>query len=156
MGDYNRSTRELTFDNMPAGMSDALKAHIEQYNLGDVLNDVLICIETTSEKIKKGLFAGPGPKLMKLQAVLTKRWLFEILSEDGKAPYARSLRLADIVVEDYEKSSFYKMLPDTGVQVTGLATGATESGMSFIGLGKDSAGDKFKQLLIQAVQDAKR
>ena len=156
MGDYNRSTRELTFDNMPAGMSDALKAHIEQYNLGDVLSDVLICLETTSEKIKKGLFAGPGPKLMKMDVILTKRWLFELRSEDGKTPYARSLRLANIVVEDYEKSSFYKMLPDTGVHITGQATGATEGGMSFIGLGKDAAGDKFKQMLIQAVQDVKK
>lgn len=156
MGDYHRSTKELTLESLSADMSARLREHIEQYNLGDVLSDVLISIEATSEKIKKGLFAGPGPKLMKMDVVLTKRWLFEIRSEDGKLPYARSLRLADVVVEDYEKSPFYKMLPDVGVEITGLATGATESGTSFIGLGKDAAGEKFKQLLIQAVQDAKK
>ncbi len=156
MGDYNRSTKELALEGLPADMFAALKDHIEQYNLGDVLSDVLMCIEATSEKIKKGLFAGPGPKLMKMDVILTRRWLFELRSEDGKTPYARSLRLTDIVVEDYEKSSFYKMLPDTGVNITGLATGATERGMTFIGLGKDAAGEKFKQLLTQSVQDAKK
>ena len=156
MGDYNRFTRELTLETLPVAMSAALKTHIEQYELGNVLADVLICVEATSEKIKKGLFAGPGPKVMKMGLVLTKRWLFEIRAADNEAPYARSLRLADIVVEDYEKSSFYKMIPDTGVNITGQATGATESGTSFIGLGKDAAGEEFKEMLIHAVQDAKK
>jgi len=88
--------------------------------------------------------------------VLTKRWLFEIRAADNEMPYARSLRLADVVVEDYEKSSFYKMIPDTGVNITGQATGATESGTSFIGLGKDAAGERFKETLIRAVQEAKK
>ena len=156
MGDYNRSTRELTLEILPAAMSAVLKAHIEHYELGDVLSDVLICIEATSEKVKKGLFAGPGPKVMKMGVVLTKRWLFEIRAADNEAPYARSLRLADVVVEDYEKSSFYKVIPDTGVNITGQATGATESGTSFIGLGKDAAGERFKETLIRAVQEAKK
>ena len=156
MGDYNRSTRELTLEILPAAMSAVLKAHIEEYELGDVLSDVLICIEATSEKVKKGLFAGPGPKVMKMGVVLTKRWLFEIRAADNEAPYARSLRLADVVVEDYEKSSSYKMIPDTGVNITGQATGATEGGTSFIGLGKDAVGGKFKEMLIRAVQEAKK
>jgi hypothetical protein len=156
MGDYNRSTHELMLDTLPASMSATLKDHIEQYNLGDVLSDVLMCIEATSEKIKKGLFAGPGPKLMKMDVILTRHWLFELRSEDGKTPYARSLRLTDIVVEDHEKSAFAKMVPDTGVHITAQATGATERGMTFIGLGKDAVGDKFKQMLIQTVQDAKK
>lgn len=156
MGDYNRSTRELTLETLSPAMSAALKDHIEQYNLGDVLTDELMCIEATSEKIKKGLFAGPGPKAMKMGVVLTKRWLFEIRAADNEVPYARSLRLADIVVEDHEKSAFARMVPDTGVHITGQATGATESGTSFIGLGKDAAGEKFKEMLIRAVQEAKK
>lgn len=156
MGDYNRSTRELTLETLPAAMSAALKTHIEQYNLGDVLGDALICIEVTSDKIKMGLFSGPGPKVMTMGVVLTKRWLFEIRAADNEAPYARSLRLADIVVEDHEKSAFARMVPDTGVHITGQATGATESGTSFIGLGKDAAGGKFKETLICAVQESKK
>lgn len=156
MGDYNRSTRELTLETLPAAMSAALAAHIEQYNFGDVLGDALICIEVTSDKIKKGLFSGPGPKVMKMGVVLTKCWLFEIRAADNEAPYARSLRLADIVVEDHEKSAFARMVPDTGVHITGQATGATEGGTSFIGLGRDAAGETFKELLIRTVQEAKK
>jgi hypothetical protein len=156
MGDYNRSTRELTLESLPAAMSAALMAYIDQYELGDVLSDALICIEATSEKIKKGLFSGPGPKIMKMGVVLTPRWLFEIRAADSEAPYARSLRLANIVIEDYEKSSLYKMMPDSGVNVTGQVTGAAEGGTSFLGLGRDAAGEKFKQILIQSVQEAKK
>lgn len=156
MADYNRSTRELTLDSLPAAMSAALMAHVDQYELGDALGDALICIEATSEKIKKGLFSGPGPKVMKMGVVLTPRWLFEIRAADHEAPYARSLRLADIVVEDHEKSAFAKMMPDTGMHITGQATGASEAGTSFLGLGQDAAGEKFKQMLIQAVQAAKK
>ncbi len=156
MGDYNRSTREITLDSLPPAMSAALMAHIEQYELGEVLGDALICIEATSEKIKKGLFPGPGPKFLRMGVVLTPRWLFEIRAADNEAPYARSLRLADAVVEDHEKSAFAKMMPDTGVHITGLATGASEAGTSFLGLGRDAAGEKFKQMLIQAVQAAKK
>jgi hypothetical protein len=58
-------------------------------------------------------------------------------------------------VEDYEKSSFQKLIPDTGVNLTGQFTDPTERASSFIGLGRDAAGEKFKQLLIQAVQAAK-
>jgi hypothetical protein len=155
MGDYNRSTRELTLDALPPSMSAALMAHIEKYNLGEVLSDVLFCAEANAEKIKKGLFAGPGPKVLKTGLVLTKRWLFEVQVADGAAPYARSIRLVDGVVEDYEKSSFQKLIPDTGVNLTGQFTDTTERASSFIGLGRDAAGEKFKQLLIQAVQAAK-
>lgn len=156
MGDFKRSTKEITLDALPGAMSAALTAHIEKYNLGDVLSDVLLCVEETSEKTKKGLFAGPGAKVLKVGLVLTKRWLFEIQIADSAAPYACSIRLADVVVEDYEKSPFQKLIPDTGVNLTGQFTDATERASSFIGLGKDAAGEKFKEMLIRAVQDAKK
>jgi hypothetical protein len=64
--------------------------------------------------------------------------------------------LSDIVVTDYEKSPFYSKIPDTGVQVTGRFTDTSESSTSFIGLGKDAAGEKFKSMLIGAVQNSKK
>jgi len=156
MGDYNRSTIEIKLADFPLEISNALNKHIELYNLGPILNDALICVETNSEKIKKGLFSGPGPKSVKVTVILTPRWLLQIVKLDNNAVFARSAQLTDIVVVDYEKSPFYSKIPDTGVQVTGRFTDESESSTSFIGLGKDAAGEKFTAMLMEAAQKAKK
>ena len=156
MGDYSRSTREVTLANLTSEITDALNKHIEHYDLGSILDDVLICIESNSDKIKKGLFSGPGAKMVKSIVILTPRWLVQIIKSDNEAAFVRSAQLIDIVVTDYEKSPFYSKIPDTGVQVTGRFTDTSESSMSFIGLGKDAAGEQFKEMLIERIQHAKK
>ncbi|HNF95142.1 MAG TPA: hypothetical protein PLQ75_10880, partial [Anaerolineales bacterium] len=109
-----------------------------------------------SEKIKKGLFGGgPGPKLLIQTAILTDRWLILADNVDQNALYIKSMQLRDITVEDYEQSSFYKMIPDTGMNLNGQFTDASELGSMFLPLGKDAAGEKFKSALIESVQKAK-
>ena len=156
MGDYNRSTHEVTLANLSTETTGTLNKHIELYNLGSILDDALICIEANSEKRKKGLFSGPGAKVVKSVILLTPRWLLQVIKSDDEAAFARSAQLTDIVVTDYEKSPFYSKIPDTGVEVTGRFTDTSESSMSFIGLGKDAAGEKFKKILIETVQNAKK
>lgn len=156
MGDYNRSSRECKFEDLGQEMVSAVNTHLEKYNLGPILDDTLICIEVTSEKIKKGLFAGPGGRLVRVGMLLTPRWLVQVIKSDADAAFARSARLEDIVVTDYEKSPFYARIPDNGLEVTGRFTDTTENSSSFIGLGKDAAGEKFKQMILKAVQDGKK
>jgi len=48
MGDYNRSTHEVTLANLSTETTGALNKHIELYNLGSILDDALICIEANS------------------------------------------------------------------------------------------------------------
>jgi hypothetical protein len=116
-----------------------------------------MCIVSTSEKLKKGLFGGgSGPKLLIQTVILTERWLTLADNVDQNALYIKSMQLQDITVEDYEKSSFYKMIPDTGVNVNGQFTDASELGSIFLPLGKDDAGEKFKSVLIEKVQMAKK
>jgi hypothetical protein len=156
MGDYNRLTKEIKLEDLPSEMKAAVDKHIEQYMLGSILDDALMCVESTSEKIKKGLFAGAGPKVLTNIVILTPRWLVQVIKSDNDAAFARSAQLTDITVEDYEKSQFHAMIPDTGVNVSGRFTDAPENSASFIGLGKDAAGGKFKSALIEAAQDAKK
>ena len=76
MGDYNRSTKEIAFGELPANVTKSIQTYIEKHNLGDILASPMMCIVSTSEKIKKGLFGGgPGPKLLIQTAILTDRWL---------------------------------------------------------------------------------
>ncbi len=157
MGDYNRSTREIAVQEISTEITQAIQKYIELHNLGNILDGVSNCIVSTSEKQKKGLFgSGPGPKLLIQTAILTSRWLILADRVDQNALYIKSMQLKDIVVEDYEKSSFYAIIPDTGINVTGMFTDASEKGTIFLPLGKDTAGDKFKEALIKSVQDAKK
>ena len=157
MGDYNRSTKEIAFGELPANVIKSVQTYIEKHNLGDVLANPIMCIVSTSEKIKKGLFgSGPGPKLLIQTAILTDRWLILADNVDQNALYIKSMQLRDITVEDYEKSSFYKMIPDTGMNVNGRFTDASEVGSIFVPLGKDEAGDRFKVQIIEAGQKAKQ
>src|SRR5690606_1568539 len=117
---------------------------------------VLHCIISTSDKIKKGLFGGAGPKLLVQTAILTNRWLILADRVDQNAIYVRTMQLSDITVEDYEKSQFYKMIPDSGLNVNGMFTDASEKGTFFLPLGKDAAGEGFKEAVIKLVQEAKK
>lgn len=157
MGDYNRSTKEIAFNDIPANVINSVRAYIEKHTLGDILANPVMCIISTSERIKKGLFGGgPGPKLLIQTAILTDRWLILADNVDQNALYIKSMQLRDITVEDYEKSSFYKMIPDTGMNISGIATDTPEKGTIFLSLGKDAAGEKFKSALVEATQKAKQ
>jgi hypothetical protein len=156
MADYNRVSRECKFEELGPDSVAAIKAHLDKYEFGPILNDSLICIDVKSEKRQKGLFAGPGPKFTEVALILTPRWLVQTIRMDKKPIVARSALLEDITVTDYEKNPYYKQFPDHGVEVTGRFTGASESSTSFIGLGTEAAGLKFKEMLFKAVQDAKK
>lgn len=156
MSDYNRSTKEISFDQITPDVMQAINIYIEKYNLGDILKDVSHCIISTSEKIKKGLFGGAGPKLLIQTAILTNRWLILADRVDQNAIFIRTMQLEDITVEDYEKSLFYKTIPDTGLNVNGVFSDASEKGTFFLPLGKDATGEGFKEAVIRSVQEAKK
>jgi hypothetical protein len=150
MGDYKRTTRECTLDSLRPELRDALRAHVGKYNLGDVFSNVTLCVETTSEKIKKGLFG--GGETIYTAAIVTKDWLVWANSGTNVKPHAMSARLSQITVQDYATSSFAKLIADTGVNVNGLKTDTPEVGTTFIGLEENAAGRKFREALIAAAQ----
>ena len=156
MGDYNRSTKEITFEEITPDVMQAVNKYIELHNLGDILTDVSDCIISTSDKIKKGLFGGPGPNLLVQTVIMTKRWLILADRVDQNAIYIKSMQLADIVVKDYQQTHFHGVIPDSGMNITGRFTDASEQGAIFMPLGEDEAGDKFKEALIRSVQEAKK
>ena len=64
--------------------------------------------------------------------------------------------VTDIVIQDYADTPFAKMVPDSGVEVSGMFTGARESASAFLGLEENAAGQRFRQTLIKAAADAKK
>ena len=154
MSDWKRSTKELSFEQLPPEMQFVINQHIEQYYLGSILSDALLCIQTDSEKPKKGLFG--SAEMVVMAAVVTLRWLVWAVKNTKTQPTALSAQLINLTVQDYAQAPFAEMVPDSGIQVSGLFTDASEPASAFIGLDQGAAGQRFREILIKAAQEAKK
>lgn len=156
MSDWKRTTSEATLESLRPELSQAIRKHIELHNLGeDLLTGSLFCIQTDSEKVKKGFFQRGG-ELVYIGALLTPRWLIWAISGNKVGAAALSAQLRDITVQDYAKTPFAAHVPDSGIQVSGRLTDVSENSSAFIGLEDNAIGAKFKELAVQAAQDAKK
>jgi hypothetical protein len=155
MSDWKRTTKEIPFESLPSEMVSAVHRHIEQYNLGPILSEVLMCIQSDSEKRRKGLFG--KTEIVQMGAVVTPRWLlWSVTGSKTRGVTALSAQLTDLSIQDYAQTPFAKMVPDSGIQVSGMFTDASESVSAFIGLEENDAGNKFKEVVIRTAQDAKK
>lgn len=154
MSDWKRTTKEIPFESLPPEMIAAINKHIEQHNLGPILSDALMCIQTDSEKVKKGLFG--GAETVRMGVVVTPRWLIWAVNGMKTPTSVLSAQLIHVTVQDYAQTQFAKLVPDSGIEVSGMFTDASENSSAFIGLGEGAAGEKFKDVLIKAAADAKK
>lgn len=154
MPDWKRQTREVAFESLPSEMTSAIRRHIERYNLGPILADTLMCVQTDSEKVTKGLFG--KAESVQMAAIVTPRWLVWSVDQPKTDPIVMSAQLIHVTVQDYAQTPFVKMVSDSGMQVSGMFTDAGESASAFIGLEDNAAGQKFRDLLITAAADAKK
>jgi hypothetical protein len=160
MGDWNRTSKECTLESFRAENIIEIKKHLDTYNLGPILDNSLMCVETVSDKKKKGLFGG-GDSRVVVSIVLTPRWLVWAVSGDKTGTGVLSAQLRDASITDYASSEFYKMVPDNGIQVTAAFTGTlagstAERGTMFIPLGDESVAQRFKEMVIKAAQESKK
>ena len=161
MGEWNRSTTKVTLDKIRSEQMGVIQEHIEAYDLGSILDDYLICIETISRVKKKKLFGGGIPNQTIQVAIITPRWL--VMGTQGDKPDSTgvlSIQLKDAIAKDYKDDPGYKLIPDTGVTVTGAYTGSV--GMhgssfisSFIALGEEPVAGEFVEMLFGSIQKAK-
>ena len=154
MSDWKRRTKQVSLESLPSEMASAIQRHIERYNLGPVLSDALMCVHTASEKTKSGLFG--SVETVKMAAIVTPRWLVWSVEQPDAKVAVLSAQLSNITVQDYAQTPFADMIPDSGIQVTGMFTNASESVSAFIGLEEGDAGDRFREIVIKAVQNAKK
>lgn len=154
MADWNRQTKEVSLEGLPSEVASAIHRRIERHNLGPILSDTRMCVYTVSEKTKKGLFG--KAEIVKMAAIVTPRWLVWSVEQPDATPAVLSAQLTDVTIQDYAQTPFVDMIPDSGIQVTGMFTNASESASAFIGLDKGASGNTFKDLVIQTAQDAKK
>jgi len=153
MNVYVRSTRECAFADLCPELVAAIRKHIEKYKLGDIESSPLICCETTSTTQKTGLFT-KGAETTVTSMLVTAQFLIWTNGKKRDKPSVRSALLRNIDAQDFENTAMYKVKPDSGINITGRYTDVTKQGQAFIGLGTDSAGEKFRQVLQHAIQKA--
>ncbi len=149
MSDYIRTTRECAFGGLAPSLFAAIRGHVEKHELGNLEASALMCCETTSTKQKKGLF-GSKTEVSMAGILLTPQWLIWATGKQNEAPGVLSARLREIQVQDYEKSDQYKLIQDSGLDISGLRTGTVDLGSAFIGLGPEPAAQKFRSMLKEA------
>jgi len=159
MGDYRRSTRECNFDQLRPEIVAAIRDHVQRYELGEVEHEALICAETINERTKKpGLFdkliGGDTDPVHYVGVVVTPRYLIWARSGAKYGVAVVSAHLRECEVLDYANTSQAQLVPDAGLEVTAMHTGATQRGQTFIGLGPEPAAQNLRQVLKQALQQA--
>lgn len=154
MGDYNRSTRECSFEQLRPEIVTAVRAHAEKYALSDLESNILMCCETTSQKKKKGLFSslmGGDPDMVHYTGMfVTPKWLVWVNSGAKRGTHVSTAKLNDISVSDFDS----KLFEDTGIEVFGFIGQRSERVTAFIGLGAESVAQRFSETLKSAVEQA--
>jgi hypothetical protein len=150
MSETKRITRLCTIDELKPVLSSAIRAHIKQYQLGEIESSILICCETTSVQQKKGFFGGSENAMS--AAIITPQWLVWVECINNKIAEVNSALLSHIDVHDYAGSAMGTIVPDTGMNITGRYTNAVKTGQAFIGIGTDQNGNKFREVLRETKQ----
>ena len=162
MGDWNRSTRKMEVEEIQPEYWNAIQEHNETYNLKLDFSDALICVQTISSKKKKKLFGGGMPNQTIQVAIIIPRWLIlAVQGDQSDSVGVLSIQLKDAVAKDYKDDPGYKLIPDTGVFVTGSFTGRVgmhgNSDIStFLALGNEPVAGEFKEKLFRTIADAKK
>jgi len=146
MGEYQRTTRRCTLESMSPNLSAAIRAHIKRYELGDAEAAALMCCETASTKLKKGLFGGKTEVIL-TGVLLSPHWLVWASGKEGETPGVLSARLRDIRAQDYETTDMYRLVADSGLTISGPLTDGIDPVSAFIGLGSEPAAQEFRTAL---------
>jgi len=153
MSASTRTTRECTFKELSLEVQTAIQKHVEQYQLGAFETSLLICCETTSTGQKTGFF-GSGNEPTFTGMFVTPHLLVWTNGSGRGKPTAHSALLRNIDAHDFENTAMYRVKPDSGLNITGRYTDVNKQGQTFLGLGPDPAGEKFRQVLQHAIQKA--
>ena len=154
MGEYIRSTRACSFEQLRPELVSAIREYVADRKLGDIEPDILMCCETTSEKLKKGFFrslmGGDPDPIHYIGALVTPIWLIWARSGPKSGTVVLSARLKDVQVKDFESD----LIQDTGLEVFGFVGNSTERMHVFIGLGQEPPAQKFAEtVMVLAAQD---
>ena len=151
MSDYNRTTRECSLQQMRPELSNAIRSFITGHELGDIESEILMAVETTNEKKKKGFFGSlrdsDKDPVHYVGALVTPAWIIWVRSGLKSGDVVSAAKLKDVEVSDFHSD----FLEDTGLDLFGFVNQSPERVHSFIGLGNEPSSKKFRETVKIAV-----
>lgn len=154
MNVITRKTRACTIDSLDEELKTAIRAHAIRYGLEDLESDLLMCCETITLHQKKG-FLG-GIRTMLSAVYVTRRWLVWADSSGPHDVAVDTLPLNQIDMHDYRTAAPYAIVPEQGLNITGYYTSRNMTKTAFIVLEAEADGQRFRQVLNQALRNAAR
>lgn len=154
MREYQRTTRECSFNDFQPEIQSAIRKYVEKYELGDVEASALMCAETVSEKIKHGFFSkifGGANYAQNVAIIITPERLLWCALDSQNNAIVLSARLSEIEISDFQSN----LIEDSGLDVFGFINQSPGRVQAFIGLGAEEAAQKFRRTLKEAAGHAK-
>ena len=152
--DWTRATVECTVSDLNPGALRAMRAHLDNYELGDLLSESTLCCQTTSKRKKTGwlerLFKKPD-EVMYQAVVLTPEWLIWCVAGPRYGAAAMSARLAELEVTVYVPT----LIEDHGLYVRAQWTDTSKRSQTFLPLGSGGTADKLERVLKESVTKAR-
>lgn len=152
MNRITRKTRICTLDTLDGDLKSAIRAHALQHGLNDLESNILICCETLSVRQKKGFWGGIQPTLSAVY--VTPKWLVWVDSTDRSDASVGASQLIHVDIWDDRATTGYSTTADEGLNITGLYTVKNKTGITFIALDANAGGQKFRQVLEEALSKA--
>lgn len=146
-----RKTRACTIDSLDQELKAAMRAHGIKFDLQDIESDILMCCETITVYQKKGFFGGIKTTLSAVY--VTPKWLVWADSTGRDDVTAGTAQLKQIDVRDYRSSDQYAITTDQGINITGHYTDKNKTGITFIVLEAEADGQRFRQVLQEALRN---
>ena len=153
MSTWKRTTRKLDLLDIQIDRQRPFYKHISINNLGSILNNTLMCVETESERTGG---AGLGDSFVMSNVVLTPSWILWVTRGDKTPPAANSARLENLQVKDYADTPEFASNPDNGLEISGILTGKSEPSRVLIGLGDEADAKAFKAAVFKAIENLKK
>ena len=151
MSDYRRITRECALERLRPELVRAIRAHAQQHQLGDIEAEVLMCCETTAEKISSGrldtVLSGNTDTITYLALLVTPQRLVWARSGDRSATVAASAKLKELRVKVFRP----KLTEDIGLEVHGHVEGTRTPVGGQLVMGPELAARKFCEEIKQAM-----
>jgi hypothetical protein len=154
MREYQRTTRECSFNDFRPEIRSAIRNYAEKYELGNVEADALMCAETVSEKVRQGFFGklfGGANYAQNVSMLVTPERLLWCTLDSRNNAVVLSARLSEIEITDFDSS----LAEDSGLDVFGFINQSPERVQAFIGLGAEAAAQKFRETVKEAAARAK-
>jgi hypothetical protein len=155
MKEYQRTTRECSFNELSPDIITAIRKYIEKNDLGNIETNILMCVETVSEKIKQGFFSkvfGGGNYAVKMAVIVTPERVLWATVDNKNATVVLAARLNEIEVKDFSSD----LVEDCGLEIFGSINDFPERATAFIGLGEEDGAQKLRRVLRESAVIARR